>query len=72
MTDAIELIPNIRSGRAAFYCNKTIRAYMRKQVRNAKNVNLTVTEVMNRPTVVLEGVPIRRVDAMVKGEKRVI
>ena len=72
MTDALELVPNIRAGRAAFYCNKTIRAYLRKQVRNAKNVNLTVQEVMNRPTVVLEGVPIRRFDAMVKGEKRVI
>lgn len=72
MTDALEIVPNIRSGRAAFYSNKTIRAYLRKQVRNAKNVNLTVQDVMNRPTVVLEGVPIRRVDAMVKGEKRVI
>ena len=69
--DAIESLPNIRVGRPAFYCNKTISAFLRKQIRNGKNVNITPGEVAGRKCTQFDGIPIRRVDALVPGEEHV-
>lgn len=71
MTDAIEALPNQSMGRAAFYCNKRISSFLRKQIRNAKNVNITQDEVAGRRWTRFDGIPIRRVDALEVGETRV-
>ena len=71
MIDAIESLPNIRVGRPAFYCNKTISAFLRKQIRNGKNVNITQGEIAGRKCTQFDGIPIRRVDALVPGEEHV-
>lgn len=68
MTDAIELLPNVKIGRPAFYCNRTISAFLRKQIRNAKNVNLTLDQVAGKKVVSFDGIPVRRVDALEVGE----
>lgn len=68
MTDAIELLPNVKIGRPAFYCNRTISAFLRKQIRNAKNVNLTLDQVAGKKVVSFDGIPVRRVDALEIGE----
>ena len=68
MTDAIELLPNVKIGRPAFYCNRTISAFLRKQIRNAKNVNITMDQVAGKKVVSFDGIPVRRVDALEVGE----
>ena len=71
MTDAIEKLPNERAGRLAFYCNRRISSYLRKQRRYAKNVNITQEEVAGRKVTAFDGIPVRRVDALTASEKQV-
>ena len=71
MIDAIESLPNAKMGRCAFYCNKTISAFLRKQIRNAKNVNITMGEIAGKPVTTFDGIPLRRVDALTAGEAHV-
>lgn len=71
LVDALEKIPNLSAGRAAIYCNKTIRALLRKQIRYADNVNITMDEVAGKPVVKFDGVPVRRCDALTCEEKQV-
>lgn len=71
LIDAIETLPNVSMGRAAFYCNKTVSAFLRKQIRNAKNVNITMSEIAGKQVTSFDGIPIRRVDALVAGEAKV-
>ena len=71
MTDAIEMLPNERKGRLAFYCNRQISSYLRKQRRYAKNVNISQEEVAGRKVTAFDGIPVRRVDALTGGEAQV-
>lgn len=71
MIDAIETLPNQSMGRCAFYANKTVSAFLRKQIRNAKNVNITVEEIAGKKVTAFDGIPVRRVDALVAGEEAV-
>lgn len=71
MIDALELLPNISVGRPAFYGNRTLTAFLRKQIRNGKNVNITMSEIAGKTVTQFDGVPIRRVDALVPGEAKV-
>lgn len=74
MAQAIEMIPNINAGRAAFYANRTVRGFIRRQVMN-KTVNSTLSiEQLTRPNGALvrvpmfDGIPIRRADAITNTE----
>lgn len=69
MTEALEKIPH-PTGRMAFYCNKDVRTFLRKQIRYAANVNITMSEVAGKEVVSFDGVPVRRVDALANTEKR--
>lgn len=69
MTEALEKIPH-PTGRMAFYCNKDVRTFLRKQIRYAANVNITMSEVAGKEVVSFDGVPVRRVDALTNTEKR--
>lgn len=71
MTDAIERLPNERKGRLAFYCNRKISTFLRKQRRYAKNVNITQEEVAGKVVTAFDGIPVRRVDALTGGEAQV-
>ena len=65
MTDAIERLPNLNNGgRTAFYMNRTARSFLRRQMRNAKNVNLTLETVAGKKVLYFDEVPVRRVDAL--------
>lgn len=71
MTEALEKIPH-PTGRMAFYCNKDVRTFLRKQIRYAANVNITMNEVAGKEVVSFDGVPVRRVDALANTEKRYV
>lgn len=68
MDQAIELIPNIAMGRAVFYCNRTIRSFLRRQIKNHNNVRLSLEEVAGKKVLTYDGIPVRRVDAILNTE----
>jgi hypothetical protein len=73
MTQAIELLPEgyAAAGRPVFYCNRTIRSYLRRQIRNKDNVNLTLETIAGKKVVAFDGIPVRRVDAILNTEAAV-
>lgn len=71
LTDATERIPNLSMGRTAIYCNRKMSSFLRKQVRNAKNVQLSIDEFAGKKILHFDGIPIRRVDAILNTESTV-
>lgn len=71
MVQALELIPNLGMGRPVFYCNRTIRSFLRRQMLNKSNVNLTLDDVAGKKVLAFDGVPVRRVDAILNTEATV-
>ncbi len=69
MTQAIEMIPAMGMGRPVFYCSRTIRSYLRRQIMN-KTVQSTLTmdTVAGKKVVAFDGIPVKRVDALAADE----
>ena len=72
MIQAIELLPNTRIGRAVFYVNRTVRSFLRRQIVNKTNVWLNMEEVAGRKVMTFDGIPVKRVDAILNTEARVV
>lgn len=72
MIQAIELLPNTRIGRAVFYVNRTVRSFLRRQIVNKTNVWLNMEEVSGRKVMTFDGIPVKRVDAILNTEARVV
>jgi len=68
MTQAIELIPNLGMGRAVFYCNKTVRSFLRRQIKNSNNVLINMEQVAGKKVVTFDGIPVRRSDSILVTE----
>lgn len=68
MTQALELVPNLTAGRPAFYANRTVRSVLRRQIKNAKNMNLSLETVAGKSVVMFDGVPVRRCDSILNTE----
>lgn len=65
MSDACELIPSVSAGRASFYCNRKVKQTLRKQfVTKVKQSTLGMDEIGGRSTLVFDGIPIRKCDAL--------
>lgn len=70
MAQALEVIPNINSGRAAFYCNRKVRGFLRRQLMNkTKNSTLSIEQITrangNRVHMLMyDGIPVRRCDQL--------
>jgi len=71
MTQALEIPDSLNRGRPVFYCNKTIRSMLRRQIKNSNNVNISMEEVAGKMVVAFDGVPVRRVDAILNTESRI-
>lgn len=71
MVQAIELIPNTGMGRPAFYANKTITSYLRRQISNKDNVNLSLDDVAGKKVMNFDGIPVRKCDALLNTESAV-
>lgn len=74
MARALELPPSLNNGKPVFYANRTVRGFIRRQIMN-KTVNSTLSiEQLTRPNGALvrvpmfDGIPIRRVDALLNTE----
>jgi hypothetical protein len=73
MTQAVELIPNMGRGRAVFYASRKVRSFLRRQITNKVAAStLTMDEVAGKKVVSFDGVPVRRVDAILGTEARVV
>jgi hypothetical protein len=71
MIMALHRLPELRSVRPSFYCNRTVRQYLDIQAMSKGNVMLTVGEEEGRLKTALRGVPIRTVDQILNNESLV-
>lgn len=71
MAQASERVESLSTGKAAFYCNRTVREWMRLQAANHKNVRLTQEQVAGRRVLMVDEVPVRRCDALLNTEATV-
>jgi hypothetical protein len=76
MKDAIERIPNLGAGRAAFYMNRSLRAKLRKQVAaGVAGSTLTMENVGGlspRLRLFFDEIPVNRSDTLAAGETAII
>lgn len=72
IVQAIELIPNIGLGKPVIMCNRTVRSFLRRQITNKDNVNLTMDDVAGKKVLSFDSIPVRKVDAILNTEARVI
>ena len=68
---AFEQVPSMQAGRAVLYCNRTIKSFLRRQQKNSKNVQISMDQVAGKRVMMLDEVPVRRVDAILNTEARV-
>jgi hypothetical protein len=77
MSRALDRIPNLTMGRAAFYMNRTVYSMLRVQALQKSQNVLAVEKGLNQfgsPAAwqSFEGVPLRRVDQILNTESRVV
>lgn len=77
MSRALDRIPNMAMGRAAFYMNRTVFSMLRIQALNKSQNAISVQQGLSQfgnPTRWLdfEGVPLRKVDQLLNTESRVV
>ncbi len=71
LVQAIEQVKGMR-GRTVFYANRTITSFLRRQIVNASgNVRLSIDEVYGKKSVTVDGIPIRKTDALLNTEATV-
>ena len=69
MAQALELVQNLGMGKAAFYCNRTVKGFLRRQIVNkVLQSTLTMDQVAGKHVLTFDGVPVRRCDALVNSE----
>jgi len=77
MSRALDRVPNLSMGRAAFYMNRTLYSMLRIQALNKSQNAISVQDGLTQfghPTKWLDflGVPIRKVDQLLNTEARVV
>lgn len=73
MFEATELVPNLSGARFAFYMDRRLRTKVRQQVANGvKQSTLTYDEVGGKRVQALDGIPMRKVDALSADEARIV
>lgn len=72
MTQMIELLPNVVIGRPAFYVNRTVRSFLRRQIVNkVAPGTLTMDTVAGRKVMTFDGIPVRRSDVLLNTEAKI-
>jgi hypothetical protein len=72
MTQALEIVPSLSMGRPAFYVNRTVRSFLRRQIANkVANSTLTADMVAGKRVLAFDGVPVRRCDQLTNTEAAV-
>jgi hypothetical protein len=72
MTQAVEMIPSLSMGRPAFYCNRTARSFLRRQIANKVAAStLTMEMVAGKHVTMFDGIPVRRCDQLTNTEQAI-
>lgn len=72
MTQACELVPSLSMGRPAFYMNRTVRSFLRRQIMNkVASSTLTMDQVAGKHVVMFDGIPVRRCDQLTNTESAI-
>ena len=71
MVQALEKVQDLTKGKPVFYCNRTIRSFLRRQMANKSNVHLSLLEVAGKKVVAFDEVPVRVCDAILNTESAV-
>lgn len=71
MVQALEKVQDLTSGRAAFYVNRTISSYLRRQMLNKANALINIEDIGGKKVMTFGGVPVRRCDAILNTEAAV-
>ena len=71
MTQAIELLPEVKSGKPAFYVNRTVRSFLRRQLANKAVYQLSMEDIMGKRVLSFDGIPVRRCDQLLNTESQV-
>jgi len=69
MTDALEMIPSLSMGRPVFYCNRTVKSFLRRQMMNkVAGSTLTMEQVAGKHVTMFDGIPVKRCDSILSTE----
>jgi hypothetical protein len=72
LVQAVEMIPNLNACRPAFYCNRSVRTWLRRQLINkVKNSTLSMENIAGKQVLAFDGIPFRRVDQILNTESGV-
>lgn len=72
MAQAIELLPSSGLGRPVFYCNRTIKSFLRRQIANkVASSTLAMDQVAGKHVLSLDGIPVKRCDKITNAETAV-
>lgn len=72
MIQAAERIPSFGMGRACFYVNRNIREKLRLGILEKVSSNLTWETVEGKRVMMFDDVPVKRTDALLNNEARVV
>jgi len=72
MIRAAERIPTFGMGRAAWYCNRTVREALRLGILERVANNLSWETVEGKRVMMFDGIPVNRTDALLNTEARVV
>lgn len=70
MIRAVERIQSVSSGRAVWYVNRTVRTYLRTQILEKSNMNLTWETVAGKRVMMFDGIPVRLCEAILNTESQ--
>lgn len=71
ITQAIEMLPNLSMGRPFIMGNRTVKSFLRRQVSNKDNVNLTLDNVAGKHVLSFDGIAVIRNDSILNTEATV-
>ena len=72
MIQASERIPELGKGRAVFYMNRRLREKLRLGILEKISSNLTWETVSGQRVMTFDDIPVRRTDALINAEARVV
>jgi len=68
IAQALELMPSMAGISPRFYMNRKISSFLRRQRNNTTNVQFGTDEVFGRHVMTIDGVPVKRIDALTNTE----
>jgi len=73
MSQATDLPPSLDGARFAWYANRSLVSFLRRQITNkVANSTLTMENVGGKPVMMFMGLPVRRCDALAPLEDRIV